>query len=141
MNSVMLQIKAPKRMPPGVHALTTTRLGGRSDAPFDSLNTASHVGDSDVAVTCNRRLLKSSLALPQEPCWLNQVHGNRIALSGDADASYTAEADVVLCIQTADCLPVLLWSDDASEVAAVHAGWKGLQNGGSRLKAGDSRIA
>ena len=59
--------------PANVHALMSTRSGGVSPPPFDSFNTASHVGDDPVAVAENRRLLRQWL--PAEPLWLNQVHG------------------------------------------------------------------
>lgn len=62
--------------PANVGACMTTRAGGVSRAPYDSFNTATHVGDDPVAVAENRRLLRQDL--PGEPLWLNQVHGNRV---------------------------------------------------------------
>ncbi|HNA31254.1 MAG TPA: peptidoglycan editing factor PgeF [Thiobacillaceae bacterium] len=62
--------------PANVRALTTTRAGGVSGPPYDSLNPASHVGDEPAAVAENRRILRQ--ALPAEPLWLNQVHGTRV---------------------------------------------------------------
>lgn len=62
--------------PANVRALMTTRSGGVSQAPFDSFNPASHVGDDPDAVAENRRILRASL--PSEPPWLNQVHGTRV---------------------------------------------------------------
>ncbi len=62
--------------PAHVRALTTTRAGGVSRAPFDSFNPAGHVGDDPAAVAENRRILRASL--PAEPLWLNQVHGSRV---------------------------------------------------------------
>ena len=62
--------------PANVRALTTPRSGGVSRPPFESMNPASHVGDDPGAVAENRRILRA--ALPAEPLWLNQVHGNRV---------------------------------------------------------------
>jgi YfiH family protein len=108
-----------------------------SAAPFDTLNVAVHVGDAPDAVHENRRRVCEALALPEEPLWLEQVHGSAV---WEADASEPAEpprADAVIArtpghvgvIQVADCLPVLLAAPDASAVAAVHAGWRGLAAG------------
>ncbi len=119
--------------PPGVCAYTTTRLGGVGEAPFDSLNLALHVGDDPVHVARNRELLQQ-LNLPAEPCWINQTHGTHAVTleldnSRDADAAITRQPGVVAVVMTADCLPILVCNRDGSEVAAVHAGWRGLQAG------------
>lgn len=122
---------APER----VHALTTTRLGGVSLPPYDSLNLGDHVGDDPVAVGENRRRLAAELGLPEEPRWLSQVHGifsmeaASVSQGCEADASYTDKACVVCAVLTADCLPVLLCDKDGKRVAAIHAGWRGLLNG------------
>ncbi len=122
---------APKR----VRALTTTRRGGVSLPPYDSLNLGDHVGDDPAAVAENRRRLLTELELPQEPRWLTQVHGTcsadaAIVRQGcEADASYTDKVGVVCTVLTADCLPVLLCDRAGGQVAAVHAGWRGLLNG------------
>lgn len=115
--------------PEGVFAATTTRQGGVSRGEFSTLNVALHVGDDEASVIANRDLMKTRLDLPSEPLWLNQVHASRIALSGDADGSYTRKRGQVLCIQTADCLPVLIWNHEGTEIAAVHGGWQGLDSG------------
>jgi YfiH family protein len=69
---------------------------------------------------------------------LRQVHGNRVVRLGDpdfaagrpaADAVIGDEAGALCVVQTADCLPVLMCAGDGSEVAAVHAGWRGLAGG------------
>ncbi len=121
--------------PPGVKALTTLRTAGVSQAPYESLNLAVHVDDNDVAVRENRRRLASALQLPGEPVWLRQVHGCRIvdatnAASGcEADGARTAQSDVVCAVLTADCLPVFLCNRSGTEVAVLHAGWRGLAAG------------
>ncbi len=124
--------------PPGVHAIQTTRQGGVSLAPYTALNLAAHVGDTPTYVQENRRLLREHLALPSEPLWLEQVHGIEVhqarhaeSLSQPprADAAYTDQPGIVLSVLTADCLPVLFASQDGEEIAAAHAGWRGLLNG------------
>ena len=116
---------------PGVRAAFTTRAGGVSAAPFDSLNLGSHVGDDPVAVQTNRD--RVSLGLKTRPVWLNQVHGTDVhwldASTPDglsADGVCTAERGVACTIMVADCLPVLLADSQGRAVAAAHAGWRGL---------------
>ncbi|MDD2892779.1 MAG: peptidoglycan editing factor PgeF [Halothiobacillaceae bacterium] len=124
--------------PPDVRAVQTTRNGGVSGAPYASLNLATHVGDDPAHVQANRQKLRTVLALPSEPRWLEQVHGIEVHLASHentpphaprADAAYTDQAGIVLAIMTADCLPVLLASRDGQEIAAAHAGWRGLLGG------------
>jgi len=126
--------------PPQVRALTTTRAGGVSNGPYHSLNLAGHVGDDPVLVARNRARLRSAVGLPAEPAWLEQVHGCGVCRLGDAgagtdaarrraDAAVAAGPGGVCAVLTADCLPVLLCSDDGSVVAAAHAGWRGLLDG------------
>ena len=125
----MLFLEPPGELPRGINAVFTTRVGGVSRGPFATLNLATHVDDDPADVEENRQRLSAALALPSTPCWLNQVHGNRVALAGDADASYTRTKGKVLCIQVADCVPILAWSDEGEEIAAIHAGWRGLHEG------------
>ena len=121
--------------PPGVRALTTLRHGlGGSQSPFDTFNLGSRCGDEGVVVAENRRQLEAALALPSPPRWLRQVHGMAVAVEpGDdepeADAAVTATPGTVLAILTADCLPVVLAAKDGGEIAAAHAGWRGLCTG------------
>jgi len=63
--------------PANVAAVMTTRAGGVSRPPFDSFNTATHVGDDPAAVEQNRAEL--GRFLPSGPLWLDQVHGNGVA--------------------------------------------------------------
>jgi polyphenol oxidase len=118
--------------PANIHAATTLRTGGVSQGEFASLNPATHVGDNLKSVSQNRHIIKTMLNLPSEPVWLNQIHSNRAvkAIATDtpqqADASYTDQPSVVCAVMTADCLPLLACSTDGSEIAAIHAGWRGL---------------
>ncbi|ADU70340.1 purine nucleoside phosphorylase YfiH [Pantoea sp. At-9b] len=121
--------------PAGVRACSTLRHGGVSLAPWHSLNLGNHVGDSENHVNLNRQRLVELAQLPAMPQWLNQVHGQEVVrlphskTIPDADAAITREAGVVCAVMTADCLPVLFCSYDGREVAAAHAGWRGLCQG------------
>ncbi len=120
-----------------IHAACTLRRGGFSDSPYDSLNPADHVGDNPERVAQNRKLICTTLKLPAEPYWLNQVHGVQAVRAQkysptqtiSADASYTDQSGVVCAVLTADCLPILLADCHGETVAAIHAGWRGLLAG------------
>lgn len=119
--------------PPRVRAAQSTRLGGVSQAPYDSLNVAEHTGDAAAAVAENRRRLRRYLDLPAEPAWLQQVHGTKAVLAGAgeacADAAWSDKPGQVCVVMSADCLPVLFCDAAGSVVAAAHAGWRGLLGG------------
>ncbi|MCE9680584.1 peptidoglycan editing factor PgeF [Shewanella sp. AS1] len=130
-------------IPQNVALAFSERMGGVSQPPFDSLNLGDHVGDAPQAVAQNRHLLCEQLGLIAEPVWLNQVHGTEVIdLDGltpevlspaadklDADASICSSPQHVCVVMTADCLPVLICDRAGTQVAAVHAGWRGLCNG------------
>lgn len=119
--------------PPNVHALTTSRGGGCSEGTYSSLNLATHVGDEPARVAENRRLLQTELHLPGEPLWLEQYHGTEVidaaAVARRADGIYINQFRKVGVILTADCLPILLCDADATEICALHGGWRGLSEG------------
>ncbi len=120
--------------PPGIRAVSTLRRGGTSIGPYVSLNLGHHVGDDRARVRENRRRLRQELCLPDEPVWLEQVHGARVVdaanpLDGVADGSIATQTGLVCAVMTADCLPILLCSNDGESVAAVHGGWRGLAAG------------
>ena len=119
--------------PGRIRALSTTRVGGVSTAPWNSFNLGDHVEDDPAAVARNRRILRQAAELPAEPVWLEQVHGCDVRTMDRnlcrADAGFTARPADVCAILTADCLPVLFCADDGSAVAAAHAGWRGLAAG------------
>jgi YfiH family protein len=128
-------------LPENIGVLSTTRRGGVSPAPYDDgmgrggLNLGTHVGDQPHNVAHNRAVL--SAQLPNEPAWLAQVHGTAVVDLAEvrpqqvpeADASMTTMAGKVCVIMTADCLPVLFCDKQGKNVAAAHAGWRGLASG------------
>ena len=131
----MIETIAPGwKAPAGIEACCTTRRGGVSQAPYDQLNLGLHVGDRDADVEQNRKRLREELALPAEPSWIKQTHSARVVTlerdgNRDADAAITRERGRIAVVMTADCLPILLCNRDGSEVAAIHAGWRGLHAG------------
>lgn len=123
--------------PSGVKALITTR-GEVSQSPMSGFNIAQHVGDDLASVAHNRQRLIQAMPGVQQVAWLNQVHGVDVAAvdqstntdhSIEADASVTTCAGIACAVMTADCLPVLFVDKQGSQVAAAHAGWRGLQAG------------
>ena len=111
--------------------MCSTRQGGVSQAPYDSLNLGDHVGDVPAAVHINRQRLAG--ALGARPVFLQQVHGwavqtldNHTADGAVADACITGTPGVACTVMVADCLPVLLAHRSGQVVAAAHAGWRGL---------------
>lgn len=135
MNNNLYWLQPDWPAPSNVHAATTLRSGGSSIGNYDSLNPAIHVGDDPEIVKQNRKTIRKILNLPSEPAWLNQTHSNLAVKAGlkpaplQADASFTDQAGVVCVVMTADCLPLLVCSTDGTEIAAIHAGWRGLLYG------------
>jgi YfiH family protein len=108
----------------------TKRTGGVSHGAFASLNLGTHVGDDLVDVMRNREIIAGKVGPTQ---YMNQVHGDRIALIEEvtedaptADALVTGIPGITLAVMVADCIPLLLKS--AESVAAVHVGRRGLVN-------------
>ncbi|WP_215360229.1 peptidoglycan editing factor PgeF [Polynucleobacter sp. JS-JIR-II-b4] len=133
MSLVEPQWPAPK----SVRTLVSTRSGGVSQAPYDSLNLGDHVGDRIEDVLANRAIFIKEM--PGEPIWLKQTHQTIVStpqsrdlshgMPIEADASVTNTPQEVLVIMTADCLPVLFTNSNGTAVGAAHAGWRGLCSG------------
>ncbi|MDP3559543.1 MAG: peptidoglycan editing factor PgeF [Legionellaceae bacterium] len=120
--------------PPSVFSYCSPRWGGNSPPPYDTYNMALHVDDDPICVAQNRQHLKHALSWSQEAAWLEQTHSTRCILlestqDRDADAMVTRQLHQPLAILTADCLPILLCDNNGTEIAAIHAGWKGLVHG------------
>ena len=123
--------------PSHVRAYMTTRSGGVSLAPWDSLNLGEHVGDNTEHVSRNRALLAQ--ATGAQAVYLKQVHGWQVAplnahtvQGAQADVCWTRDRTVACTMMVADCLPILVCHPQASWVAAAHAGWRGLAGDGAR---------
>lgn len=124
-------------LPAGVRACITTRENGlgASAKPFDSFNLALHVNDDAKVVERNRAALLTSQSALNSVQWLQQVHGTDCVeaqpdgVERTADASFSCNSGVACSVMTADCLPVLFADTAGTQVAAAHAGWRGLVGG------------
>ena len=127
--------------PDNVKALVTEReinnpfFQGASLSPYDSFNLGDHVDDLPSSVAKNRQQLLDESSGCDEIRWLKQVHGIEcpdacvIGNGQAADASYSQKQGLACAVMTADCLPVLFCDLQGRQVAAAHAGWKGLAQG------------
>jgi YfiH family protein len=133
----------------GARVAFSTRLGGGSEPPYDSLNLGLLTEDADEAVIENRRRLAAALGFaPDQIVFARQVHGTRLidganARRGsfvrdnrtkeprdevpEADGHVVTESGSAPLVFTADCLPVALYGPGG--LAVVHAGWRGLAGG------------
>jgi len=117
----------------------TSRRGGVSAAPYDSLNLGDHVGDDPEAARANRVLAAKALGVPAERiAYMAQVHGADVAVVRDpwpheaapqVDALVTDRPGLALAVMVADCVPVLLADEAAAVVGAAHAGRVGMAAG------------
>jgi YfiH family protein len=129
-------------LPEQLDALVSTRHGGVSAVPYDSLNLGLRVGDEDERVIENRRRLFAAFELPLErSVWCKQVHADRVVVVGaddagrgcaeeetiveETDALVTDTLDLPLCVTVADCVPVVIFDPQRHVVGLAHAGWGG----------------
>jgi polyphenol oxidase len=124
-------------LPTNVRAVCTTRVGGTSLAPYDTLNLGNHVGDMPQAVATNRKIVSD--AIEARPVFLKQVHGRHTVTldvdtsdGGEADGCVTTASRVACTMMVADCMPVLFAAEDGRAVGAAHAGWRGLAGEGGQ---------
>ncbi|MEL6185880.1 MAG: peptidoglycan editing factor PgeF [Myxococcota bacterium] len=127
------------------HAFST-RGGGVSSSPWDTLNLAFNVDDDAEAVHENRARFLHEAELGSKVAEVHQVHGHRVERAAspsdigrlhqvEADALWTAHPELAVAVRTADCAPVLIAAYEAppsswpAAVAAVHAGWRGAVAG------------
>lgn len=124
--------------PARVGSVMTTRAGGVSAAPWQSLNLGMAVGDDPAAVMHNRARL--ARATGARHVFMKQVHGTRVlhlraahvrpgSTVEEADACVTTEPGLACTVQVADCLPALFNACDGRAIGAAHAGWRGLAGG------------
>jgi len=117
-----------------VHAMFS-RLGGKSEAPWTSLNTGHTVGDDPTAVESNHQLICAALGIGRHDLVSpHQVHGTRVRIVGaedrgtvcpETDALVTGTAGVYLMLRFADCVPLLFYDPACAVVGLAHAGWRG----------------
>lgn len=120
----------------------STRNGGFSNPPYDSLNLGFHVGDSSEAVLKNRERLAVELEVPLSNfTTARQIHGGNVKIItedsrgkgafdydtaiGGIDAMVTGTPNVCLLVLQADCVPILFFDPKKRVIGAVHAGWRG----------------
>ena len=144
----------------GVDVAVTTRHGGVSAAPYDTLNLGLHVGDDPEQVVANRARAAAAFgATLDDVVFAHQVHGAQAALVGADDRGRGTRSDddavpftdvlvtvtpgITLAIMVADCVPLALVDPEAHVLAAVHAGWRGTAAGavGAALRAMQARGA
>jgi len=123
-------------------AIVTTRHGGVSQGPYESLNLSLHVGDDDKAVVENRRRAAAALGADlSDMVFCNQSHGRAVRIVSAADrgrgtlslsdaidstdALVTTDPEIVLVVMVGDCVPIVLHDPVAHVLACVHAGWRG----------------
>ena len=128
---------------PRIRHLFSTRRGGVSEPPYDSLNLGGGVGDNPAAVTANRERIADLADLPPAAVtWMNQVHGTTVlTVAGTAppqphpsapagcDGLVTDAVGVALAVLVADCVPMLAADPVAGVIGAVHAGRRGAADG------------
>ncbi len=120
--------------PDRVRTAITLRAGGVSEKPYDTMNLALHVGDAPAHVLENRQRLQAWTGVTAIQ-WLRQVHGTDIVAASsttsepEADGVYSVQAGIACAVLTADCLPILICDREGEQVAAIHAGWRGLTAG------------
>jgi polyphenol oxidase len=129
-------------LPGGVEALVSTRLGGVSAPPYESLNLGLQVDDDPTKVVENRRLLFRAFEMSLErSVWCRQIHADGVTVVGadDAGRGSTEELSIVenadalvtdvpglsLCVTLADCVPVVIFDPERRVVGLAHAGWSG----------------
>ena len=124
----------------GVPHAFSTRIGGVSPPPFDSLNLGNPSGVDQVddyeRIYENYRKLQRAIGRGEhERLWVHQVHGGNVvfahrgetcASGAKADALVSDDPARLVAVRVADCVPILLSSEDGKVVAAVHAGWRGV---------------
>jgi YfiH family protein len=118
----------------GARAAFSTRIGGVSQPPFDSLNLGILTDDEQSAVEENRLRLAAALGLaPEQVVFALQVHGTRLIehptseVRPEADGHIVREPGLAPLVFVADCLPIALYGPGG--LAMVHAGWRGLAGG------------
>lgn len=131
-----MPLALPVEVVDGAGFAFTTREGGTSAAPYDSLNLGAHVGDDPAAVLENRRRVALSVGV-RDLVVADQVHGTDVVevtrdwpgAAPEADALVTRVRGLALGVLVADCTPVLLAAPAEGVAGVAHAGRKGMAAG------------
>lgn len=121
--------------PASVRSCITQCGAGSPQTLYGNFNLAQHVGDDAARVEQNRAFLAKELALTHPIQWLEQVHGVKVVeaqadgMVRTADGAITQQRGLACAVLTADCLPLLFCDQAGTQVAAIHAGWRGLAGG------------
>ena len=117
--------------PTNVKTLMSTRIGGHSQGPYESLNLGNHVGDDPILVRKNREHHQQLIG--NRPVYLKQVHKSDVVVldpttadDSQGDVCLTIHKNLSCTIMVADCLPILITNRQGTLVGAAHAGWRGL---------------
>ena len=120
----------------------STRAGGFSNPPYDSLNLGFHVGDNQEIVLKNRERLATALKIPLDNfTTASQIHDHNVAVITEelrgrgtfnfgtaisaTDAMVTDTPNICLMVLQADCVPLLFFDLKKKVIGVAHAGWKG----------------
>lgn len=121
---------------PQLAAAESTRHGGVSGPPYNSLNLGKSTDDAPDNVARNRQLFCNALGFqPDQMAWSKQTHSDQVRIvttPGGAegyDALVTDRAGILLCVSVADCTPILVFDSKTGAMAAIHAGWRGTAAG------------
>lgn len=113
-----------------------SRVGGRSEGPFQGLNLGLSSGDRPEKVAANRDMALSAFGASRATtCAFHQVHSARVLEAEpswfelEADAAVTDNPDLLLVISVADCFPLLFFDARVPAVGAAHCGWRGTVKG------------
>ena len=126
----------------GIDHFVSTRIGGLSPPPYESLNLGFHVGDTPETVLKNRERLAANIGIPLSDFTIaKQVHSGTVTIATDemrgygaadldkaveaTDAMITDVPRLCLAVLAADCVLVLFFDPQKKVIAAVHAGWRG----------------
>lgn len=130
-SNTLMGLKPNWPAPAYVHAWMSTREGGVSTPPWDSLNLGDHVGDSPEHVSANRA--RAAEVIGAKAIYVRQIHGvdgievnHHTPFNTEADVAWTTQEGVACTMMVADCLPILVCHPHRKWVAAAHAGWRGL---------------
>ncbi len=132
----------PTKLPDHLVAGFSTRNGGVSRPPYNSLNLGLNTADNVANIEGNRASFARTFDLvPNQLLTVKQTHGDSILLideenpdlshflSVEADAIITNQPEIMVGILTADCFPIIIWHQKNKIAAVIHAGWRGAANG------------